>query len=92
MFTHNRFNTNLVLIFSDLNKAEIYKLPHRDRPHHEIEILMSFNYLNLLKPIEQTKIITLENQTIKPFRSKLNIENNFLWEKNQLVLKQMIKQ
>ena len=24
---HNRFNTHLVLVFSDLNKAQIYKMP-----------------------------------------------------------------
>ena len=25
--THNRFTTYLVLVFSDLNKAQIYKMP-----------------------------------------------------------------
>ena len=52
VLTHNRFNTYLVLKFSDLNKAQIYKMPYRDSPHHEIEIVMSFNYLYLLKPNE----------------------------------------
>ena len=47
VLTHNRFNTYLVLIFSDLNKAQIYKMPYKGSSHHEIEILMSFNYLNL---------------------------------------------
>ena len=51
----NRFNFYLVLIFSDLNKAQIYKKLKRDRPHDEIEILMSFDYLNLLKPNEHTE-------------------------------------
>ena len=40
---HNRFNTYLVLIFSDLNKTQIYKMPNRNSPHNEIEKLMSFN-------------------------------------------------
>ena len=40
----------MVLLFSALNKAQIYKMPHRDSPHHEIEILMSFDYLNVFKP------------------------------------------
>ena len=40
----------MVLIFSDLNTAQIYKIPYRDSPHHEIEILMSFDYLLLFGP------------------------------------------
>ena len=55
VLTHNRFNTYLVLIFSDLNKAQIYKMPYRDSPHHEIEILMSFDYLNVFGPDEDNK-------------------------------------
>ena len=46
VITHNRFNTYMVLIFSDLNKTQIYKIPY------EIEILMSFKYLNVFKPNE----------------------------------------
>ena len=45
----------MVLILSDLNKAQIYELPYRDSPHREIEIIMSFNYMNLFKPKEHTK-------------------------------------
>ena len=55
VLTHNRFNTYLVLIFSDLNKAQIYKMRYRDSPHHEIEILMSFDYLNVFGPDENNK-------------------------------------
>ena len=32
--THDRFNTHLFLIFSDLNKTQIYKMPNRDSPYH----------------------------------------------------------
>ena len=53
--TNNRFNTHMVLIFSDLNKAQIYKMPYRDSPHCEIEILMSFDYQKLFKPNEHTE-------------------------------------
>ena len=42
VLTHNRFNTCLVLIFSESNKAQIYKKPFRDSPHDKIEINMSF--------------------------------------------------
>ena len=70
MLTDNRFNTYMVLIFSDLNKAQIYKMPYRNSPHQEIEILMSFNYLYLFKPNEHTE----DYHTRKP-----NNEN-FLFE------------
>ena len=49
-----RFNTYMVLLFTDLNKAQIYKLPYWDSPHLEIEILMSFDYMNVFRPNEQT--------------------------------------
>ena len=42
----------MVLIFSDLNKTQIYKTPYRESPHQEIEILMSFDYLNVFRPNE----------------------------------------
>ena len=70
VLTHNRFNTYMDLIFSDLNKAQIYKMPYRNSSHQEIEILMSFNYLNLFKPNEHTE----DYHTRKP-----NNEN-FLFE------------
>ena len=50
--THNGFITHLVLIFSDLNKTQIYKMPNRDSPYHEIEKVMSFNYFNVFKANE----------------------------------------
>ena len=50
VLTDNRFNTYMVLIFSDLNKAQIYKIPYRDSPYHEIEIIKSFDYLHLFGP------------------------------------------
>ena len=53
--THNRFNTYIVLIFTDLKKAQIYKISYRDSPHHEIEILLSFDYLRLFRPNEHTE-------------------------------------
>ena len=50
VLTHNRFNTYMVLLFSDLKKAQIYKIPYRKSPHHEIKKLMSFDYLHLFGP------------------------------------------
>ena len=47
VLTHNRFNTYMVLIFTDLKTAQIYRIPYGDSPHHEIEILMRFDYLHV---------------------------------------------
>ena len=50
VLTHNRFNTYMVLLFSDLEKAQIYKVPYRKSLHQEIEIHLSFDYLHLFGP------------------------------------------
>ena len=55
VLTHNRLNTYMVSISSDLNKAPIYKMPYRNSPHDEIEIVMKFNSLNVFKPDEHTE-------------------------------------
>ena len=55
VITHNRFNTYMVLIFSHLKKAQIYKIPYRNSPHQEIEIVMSFDYLHVFGPDENNK-------------------------------------
>ena len=55
VLTHNRFNTYMVLIFSDIKKAQIYETPYRDSPHQEIEIVMSFDYLHVYGPDESNK-------------------------------------
>ena len=71
VLTHNRFNTYMVLIFTDLNKAQIYKLPYRDSPHHEIERLMSFDYLHLFRPNEHTEDYHIR----KPYNANFSIQN-----------------
>ena len=58
--SYNRFNTYMVLLFNDLNKAQIYKMPYRDSPHHEIEKLMSFDYLNVFQPNKLTEDFLIE--------------------------------
>ena len=37
--THNRFNTYMVLIFTDLKKAQFYKMPYKNSDHQEIDIV-----------------------------------------------------
>ena len=55
VLTHNRFNTYIVLIFTDLKKAQIYKMPYRNSPHQEIGKVMSFDYLHVFGPDENNK-------------------------------------
>ena len=62
LLSGNGFNTYIVLIFSDLNKAQIYKMPYTDSPHHEIVIPMSFDLMNVFKP----NVLTEDYHTRKP--------------------------
>ena len=65
VLTYNRFNTYMVLIFSDLKKAQIYKMPNRVSPHREIEIVMNFDYQHLFKPFGLDGKETNENFLFK---------------------------
>ena len=51
VLTHNRFNTYMVLIFTDLKKAQIYKRPYKNSHHQEIEIYTKFEYQHLFRLI-----------------------------------------
>ena len=55
MLKYARFNTYMVLLFTDSKGAQIYKMPYRDSPHQEIEILLSFDYQHLFRPNEHTE-------------------------------------
>ena len=55
VLTHNRFNTCVVLSFTDTKKAQIYEIPYRNSPHQEIEIVMSFDYLHVFGSDENSK-------------------------------------
>ena len=81
VLTHNRFNTYMVLTFSDLNKSQIYKIPYRNSPHDEIAILMSFDYLNLFRPTEDIEGYLIRNHMMQIFYSKLKMKNLFTWER-----------
>ena len=85
------FNTYMVLLFTDLNKAQISKMPYRDSPHHEIEILMSFDYLHLFRLNEHTEEYYLRKPNNETFLFIIENKNIFMWEKNYLVLKQKMK-
>ena len=88
---HARLNTFMVLLFTDLNKVQIYKIPYRDSPHHEIELLMSFDYLYLFRPNEHREDYHIRKPNDEKFLFNIEDKNIFLWEKMYLVLKQMMK-
>ena len=94
MLTHNRFNNYMVLIFSDINKTQIYKMPYRVSPHHEIEIVSKFDYLNVFKPNEHTEDYLIRKPNDENFLfeigDKKNIyveENVFTFETNDIIVK-----
>ena len=55
MLTHNGFNNYLVWFFTDLKKAQIYKIPYRNSQPQKIEILTCFDYLHLFRPNEHSE-------------------------------------
>ena len=98
VLTYNRFNTYMVLIFGDLNKAHIYEMPFRDSPHHAIELLMNFDYLNLFKPNEHTEDFQIRKQNDKNFLFEIEDkkyiyvgEKVITFETNDIVVKNSSK-
>ena len=81
----------MVLNFTDFEKAQIYKIPYRNSPHQEVEILLSFDYLHLFRPNEHSEDYHIRKPKDENFLLKLKIKNIFMWEKNYSVLKQMMK-
>ena len=75
LLTHNRFNTYMVLIFTDLKKAQIYKIPYRNSHHQEIEIVIKFDYQNLFKPFDLDKETHARIETDANFLFKIEDKN-----------------
>ena len=84
VLTHNRFNTHIVLIFTDLKKAQFYKMPYRDSPHHEIEILVGFDYLHLFRPNEHTEDYHIRKPNNANFLFKIEDKKYILVGENLL--------
>ena len=81
VLTHNRFNTYIVLIFTDLKNAQIYKMPYRNSPQQEIEKVMIFDYLHVFGPDENNKDGHLLFEIEK--RKYVHVgENIFIFETN----------
>ena len=68
----------MVLIFVDLNKAQVYKMPYRDSSQHEIEIPMSFIYSNSLKPNEHREYCHIRKANHEIFPFEIGIKKIFM--------------
>ena len=86
VLTHNRFNTYMVLIFTDLKKPQIYKIPYRNSHHQQIEIVTKFDYQHVFGPDENNKV----GNFLFEIENKNNVhvgENFFKFETNDEVVK-----
>ena len=68
---HNRFNTYMVLIFTDLKKAQIYKISDRNNHHQEIDIVTKFDNQHLFKPMELDEKAHATKETNENFLFKI---------------------
>ena len=50
LLSHNRFIGNLVLIFVDKKKAQIFTFPNRVDEHDVIKLIIDFQYKRLFRP------------------------------------------
>ena len=71
VLTYNRFNTYMIFIFTDLKKTQIYKMPFRDSPHQEIEMVTKFDYQHLFKPFELDEKTHTRRETNENFLFKI---------------------
>ena len=67
----------MVLIFSGINKAQIYKTPYRDSPDNEIEVIMKFDYLNVFKQNEHTEDYHIRKLNGESFPFEIRIKKYF---------------
>ena len=85
VLTNNRFKNFLVLIYSDLRKAHFLKIPYRNNPYHEIEILRSFKQLNLFIPNEHTEDYFNQGPNDKNFLFEIE-DRKFVYVGEKLLL------
>ena len=69
-------------------------MPYRDSPHHEIEILMSFDHLNVFRPNEHTEDYHIRKPNNANFLFKIKNKkyihvgkNLFSFEKNDAIVR-----
>ena len=91
VLTYNRFNTYMILIFTDLKNAQIYKMPFRDSPHQEIEMVTKFDYQHLFKPVEFDEKTHTRRETNENFLFKIEDKKYIYVGKKYLLLKQLMR-
>ena len=67
----------MVLIFTDLKRAQIYKIPYRYSHHQEIEIITKFDYRHLFKLIELDEKTQATKETNENFLFKIEDKKYF---------------
>ena len=84
----------MVLIVSDINKAQIYKMLYKNSLHQVIEIIMSFDYLNVFKPNEHREDYHIRKPNDENFLFELGDkifiyvgEKVITFETNDIILK-----
>ena len=72
-------------------------MPYRTSSHQEIEIILSFNYLNVFKPNEHTEDCHIRKPKDENVRVEIEDENYvyvgeklFIFETNDIIVKQSI--
>ena len=77
VLTHNKFNIYMVLIFTDLKKAQFYKLPYRNSHHQEVEIVTKIDYQHLFKPNGLDERTHARKETNDNFLFRIDDKNQF---------------
>ena len=65
----------MVLIFTDLKKAQIYKIPYKKSHHQEIEIVTKFDYQHLFRPFGLDERTHARRETNEKFLFEIEDEN-----------------
>ena len=80
----------MVLIFTDLKNAQIYKMLYRNSPHQEIAMVTKFDYQHLFRPFGPDERTHARRETNENFLYRIEDKKNFMWEKKYLLLKQLM--
>ena len=81
----------MVSIFTDLKKAQLYKMPYRNSPHQEIEMVTKIDYQHLFKPFDLVKKTHARIVNDENFLFKIEDKKYFfLLEKMYIILKQLM--
>ena len=86
VLTHNRYNTYMVLIFTDLKRLKLIECHIETVLIKKLKWLQNFIINIYLDLLDLKKEYMLEKKLTKTSYSKLKIKNIFMWEKKYLLL------